>query len=79
MNYSRQDGESLENHVAEWLQKVRAEFSVFVSDEGIAEIRMLDGVEKPLVADHAREQSTPLSRQASKEIEEYLEGHAKKF
>ena len=75
----RKDGESLENHVAEWLQKVRAEFSVFVSDEGIAEIRMLDGVEKPLVADHAREQSTPLSRRASKEIQEYLEGTRKSF
>ena len=75
----QKDGESLENHVAEWLQKVRAEFSVFVSDEGIAEIRMLDGVEKPLVADHAREQSTPLSRQASKEIEEYLRGTRKSF
>ena len=73
------DGESLENHVAEWLQKVRAEFSVFVSDEGIAEIRMLDGVEKPLVADHAREQSTPLSRRVSKEIEEYLKGTRKSF
>lgn len=73
------DGESLENHVAEWLQKVRAEFSVLVSDEGIAEIRMLDGVEKPLVADHAREQSTPLSRRVSKEIEEYLKGTRKSF
>ena len=75
----QKDGESLENHVAEWLQKVRAEFSVFVSDEGIAEIRMLDGVEKPLVADHAREQSTPLSRRVSKEIEEYLKGTRKSF
>jgi len=75
----QKDGESLENHVAEWLQKVRAEFSVFVSDEGIAEIRMLHGVEKPLVADHAEEQSTPLSRRASKEIEEYLKGTRKSF
>ncbi|MCY4385315.1 MAG: methylated-DNA--[protein]-cysteine S-methyltransferase [Nitrospinae bacterium] len=75
----QKDGESLENHVAEWLQKVRVEFSVFVSDEGIAEIRMLNGVDKPLVADHAREQSTPLSRQASKEIEEYLRGTRKSF
>lgn len=75
----QKDGESLENHVAEWLQKVRAEFSVFVSDEGIAEIRMLHGVEKPLVADHAKEQSTPLSRRASKEIEEYLKGTRKSF
>jgi len=75
----QKDGESLENHVAEWLQKVRAEFSVFVSDEGIAEIRMLHGVEKPLVADHAKEQSTLLSRRASKEIEEYLKGTRKSF
>ena len=75
----QQDGESLKNHVADWLQKVRAEFSVFVSDEGIAEIRMLNGVEKPLVADHAREQSTPLSRRASKEIEEYLRGTRQSF
>ncbi len=75
----QKDGESLENHVAEWLQKVRAEFSVFVSDEGIAEIRMLHGVEKPLVADHAKEQSTPLSRRVSKEIEEYLKGTRKSF
>ena len=75
----QKDGESLENHVAEWLQKVRAEFSVFVSDKGIAEIRMLHGVEKPLVADHAKEQSTPLSRRASKEIEEYLKGTRKSF
>ena len=75
----QKDGESLETHVAEWLQKVRAEFSVFVSDEGIAEIRMLHGVEKPLVADHAKEQSTPLSRRASKEIEEYLKGTRKSF
>ena len=75
----QQDGESLDNHVAEWLQKVRAEFSVFVSDEGIAEIRMLNGVEKPLAANHAREQSTPLSRRASKEIEEYLSGARKSF
>ncbi len=75
----QQDGESLENHVAEWLQKVRTEFSVFVSEEGIAEIRMLNGVEKPLVASHAREQSTPLSRQASKEIEDYLRGTRKSF
>ena len=75
----QQDGDSLETHVAEWLKKVRAEFSVFVSDEGIAEIRMLDGVEKPLVADHAREQSTPLSHRASKEIEEYLRGTRKSF
>ena len=75
----QKDGESLENHVAEWLQKVRAEFSVFVSDEGIAEIRMLSGVEKPLVADHASEQSTPLNRRASKEIKEYLKGTRKSF
>ncbi len=75
----QKDGESLEIHVAEWLQKVRAEFSVFVSDEGIAEIRMLNGVEKPLAADHAREQLTPLSRRASKEIQEYLEGTRKSF
>ena len=75
----QKDGESLENHVAEWLQKVRAEFSVFVSDKGIVEIRMLNGVEKPLVADHASEQSTPLSRRASKEIKEYLEGTRKSF
>lgn len=75
----QQDGDSLENHVAEWLQKVRAEFSVYVSDEGIAEIRMLNGVKKPLVAEHAREQSTPLSRRASKELEEYLEGMRKSF
>ena len=75
----QQDGELLENHVAEWLQKIHAEFSVFVSDEGIAEIRMLNGVKKPLVADHAGEQSTPLSRRASKEIEGVSEGHAKKL
>ena len=75
----QQDGVSLENHVAEWLQKVQAEFSVFVSDEGIAEIRMLDGVEKPLVADHAREQSTPMNRRASIEIEEYLKGTRRSF
>lgn len=75
----QKDGGSLENHVAEWLQKVHAEFSVFVSDEGIAEIRMLNGVEKPLVADHAREQSTPLGRRASIEIEEYLRGTRKSF
>ena len=75
----QRDGDSLENHLAVWLQRVRAEFSVFVSDEGIAEIRMLNGVEKPLVADHAREQSTPLSRRASREIEEYLEGTRKSF
>ena len=73
------DGESLENHVAGWLRKVRAEFSVFVSDEGIAEIRMLSGVEKPHVADHARKQSTPLNRRATKEIEEYLSGARKSF
>lgn len=73
----QQDGELLENHVAEWLHKVRSEFYVFVSDEGIAEIRMLNGVEKPLAADHAREQSTPLSRRASKEIQEYLKGTRK--
>lgn len=75
----QKDGESLENHVAEWLQKVHAEFSVFVSAGGIAEIRMLRGVEKPLVADHAREQSTALRRRASKEIEEYLKGARKSF
>lgn len=75
----QKDGGSLENHVAEWLQKVRAEFSVFVSNEGIAEIRMLNGVEKPLAADHAREQSTQLSNRASKEIEEYLKGTRKSF
>ena len=75
----QQDGESLENHVAEWLQKVHAEFSVFVSDEGIAEIRMLNGVEKPLVAEHAREQSTPMNRRASREIGEYLKGARKSF
>ena len=75
----QKDGESLENHVAEWLQKVRTEFSVFVSDEGIAEIRMLNGVEKHLVAAHAREQSTSLNRRASKEIEEYLKGTRKSF
>ena len=75
----QQDGVSLDNHVAEWLQKVQAEFSVFVSDEGIAEIRMLAGVEKPLVADHAREQSTPMNRRASIEIEEYLKGTRRSF
>ena len=74
-----QDGESLKHHVADWLKKVRSEFSVFVSDEGIAEIRMLNGVEKPLAADHASEQSTPLSRRASKEIEEYLRGTRQSF
>ncbi len=85
LNEWRQDelfheaGESLETHVAYWLKKVRAEFSVFVSDKGIAEIRMLNGVEKPLVADHASEQSTPLSLQTSKEIKEYLEGARKSF
>ena len=75
----QKDGGSLENHVAEWLQKVRAEFSVFVSNDGIAEIRMLNGVEKPLAANHAREQSTQLSDRASKEIEEYLKGTRKSF
>ncbi|MCY3822795.1 MAG: methylated-DNA--[protein]-cysteine S-methyltransferase [Nitrospinae bacterium] len=72
-------GGSLSSQISHWLEKVRSEFSVFVSDEGIAEIRMLNGVEKPLVADHAREQLTPLSRRASKEIEEYLRGTRKSF
>ena len=70
---------SLSSQISHWLEKVRSEFSVFVSNEGIAEIRMLRGVEKPLVAVHAREQSTPLSRRASKEIEEYLRGTRKSF
>ena len=72
-------GSSLNAHVAYWLEKVRSEFSVFVSDEGIAEIRMLDGVEKPLVAHHASEQATPLSRRTSRQIEEYLSGARKSF
>ena len=71
--------ESLQSHVVHWIGKVRSEFSVFVSNEGIAEIRMLNGVEKSLATDHAREQSTPLRRRASKEIEEYLEGARKSF
>ncbi|MCY4129057.1 MAG: methylated-DNA--[protein]-cysteine S-methyltransferase [Gammaproteobacteria bacterium] len=72
-------GESLSSQISHWLEKVRSEFSVFVSDEGVAEIRMLNGVEKPLAADHAKEQSTPLNRRASKEIEEYLRGTRKSF
>ena len=72
-------GESLETHVAYWLTKVRAEFSVFVSDKGIAEIRMLNGVEKHLAAHHASEQSTPLRQRVSREIEEYLKGARKNF
>lgn len=71
--------EALSSQISHWLEKVRSEFSVFVSDKGIAEIRMLNGVEKPLAADHAKEQSTPLNRRASKEIEEYLRGTRKSF
>ncbi len=71
--------DSLNAHVAYWLKKVRTEFSVFVSDRGIAEIRMLDGVEKLHVAHCTSDQSTPLGRRASKEIEEYLSGVRKGF
>ncbi len=71
--------ESPEAHVAYWLHRVRTEFRVFVSGAGIAEIRMLHGVEKPLAAPHAGEQSTPLGLRTTKEIEEYLGGGRKTF
>ncbi len=64
---------------ARWLERVRAEFSVFVSDAGIAEIRMLDGVEKPRAARHANAQSTPLRRRAAEQIREYLRGDRRRF
>ncbi len=74
-----QAGEATRIRTARWLERVRAEFSVFASSEGVAEIRMLYGVEKPLAARCANERSTSLGTEASKQIEEYLRGARRSF
>ncbi len=72
-------GEAPENLAARWLERVRAEFSVFASDKGVSEIRMLNGVEKPRAAPHGSGEAAPLIRRASEQIEEYLEGARRRF
>lgn len=72
-------GEASRKDAARWLARVRAEFCVFVSEAGVSEVRMLNGVEKPRAAPRAREESAPLVRRASRQIEEYLEGARTRF
>ena len=74
----REGGETLREDAARWLARVRAEFRVFVSEAGVSEIRMLNGVEKPRAA-RARGESSPLIRRAVRQIEEYLEGARTRF
>ena len=74
-----QSGEAPERSAARWLERVRAEFSVFASDEGVSEIRMLNGVEKPRAAPRGSGGSAGLIRRASEQIEEYLEGARRRF
>ncbi len=75
----REGGEALREDAARWLARVRAEFRVFVSEAGVSEIRMLNGVEKPRAAPRARGESSPLIRRAVRQIEEYLEGARTRF